>query len=142
MLSGEERAGDAIEAQLLDLHHGAGVEGTRDQGVTDSSTPRPCSGFNEGTLTCLLTSPKGSLDPDQCCPAFSVSWLWQGAWVLALGQILFFLLQNVPRVTCGTERQLPLPRPPQQQPLVEVISLSHLFHEKSLPRLADRQALL
>lgn len=61
MLSGEERAGDAIEAQLLDLHHGAGVEGTRDQGVTDSSTPRPCSGFNEGTLTCLLTSPKGSL---------------------------------------------------------------------------------
>lgn len=61
MLPGEERAGDTIEAQLLDLHHGGGGEGTRDQGATDSSTPRPCSGFNEGALTCLLTSPKGSL---------------------------------------------------------------------------------
>lgn len=72
--------------------------------------PGPVLGSMRGTLTSRLTSPEGSQAPrplSNAAQTFSVSWPWQGAWKLALAQIPFLVLRNVPRVTLGVERQLP-----------------------------------
>ena len=75
-------------------------------------------------------------------PSFSYVTALAGCLEAGTKQILFFLLRCVPRVMFSVERQLPPLRSPQPRPFVEVISSSHLFHEKTLPRLVARLSLL
>lgn len=108
--------GDAVEIQPADL--GCRGQVRQELRATHSSLLRTCSESVRGPLASL--APPGVLwAPGRLSSAaqtFPVLWPWRGACRLALDQILFLLLRNVPWVTFGVERLLTPLKPPQLQP--------------------------